>query len=130
MRCGRTPGGQTPAYDSAHGSDNHFGRLAGIRVQPQCVADHALIAADDRVAWIPQAFVAYAIRTDSGGPSSSMRFSTRMAMPTSVARRASVRDRSASPPWPSWLWIAAEHTASAISEENSSAIEASVRQGS
>src|SRR5208283_414736 len=36
---------------------------------------------------IPQAFVAYAIRTDSGRPSSSMRFSARTAMPTSVARR-------------------------------------------
>ncbi len=39
----------------------------------------------------------HAVRTYSGRPRSSMRFSTPTAMATSVARRRSVRERSASP---------------------------------
>jgi hypothetical protein len=46
---------------------------------------------------IPQAFVAYARRTDSGRPTSGRRFSARTAILTLLARRASVRNRSASP---------------------------------
>jgi hypothetical protein len=41
--------------------------------------------------------VAHTMRIDFGHPRSSMRFKTRTAMLTSVARRASVRERSASP---------------------------------
>jgi hypothetical protein len=45
----------------------------------------------------PTPVLAHAMRTDSGRPSSSMRFRARTAMATSVARPGSVRDRSASP---------------------------------
>jgi hypothetical protein len=58
----------------------------------------------DRVAlidWEPysahsMAFV-YVVRTDFGRPSSSMRFKALTAIAISVARRRSVRERSASP---------------------------------
>src|SRR4051812_36235422 len=45
----------------------------------------------------PTPFWAHAMRTDSGRPSSSMRFRTWTATSTSVARRSSVRERSPSP---------------------------------
>src|SRR5271157_740631 len=109
------------AMETPDAGNQDIRKFCGMREGEPCCIDRA----NDTV--IPISVVAHAIRTHSGRPSSSIRFSARTAMPTSVARRASVRDRSASPPWPSWLWIAAEHTASAISEENSLAIEASVR---
>jgi hypothetical protein len=45
----------------------------------------------------PVIVVSYAMRTDSGRPSFNMRFNAQAAISTSVDRRASVRDRSASP---------------------------------
>jgi len=45
----------------------------------------------------PLAIVSYAMRTDSGRPSSSIRFRMPTAMATSVACRPSVCDRNASP---------------------------------
>src|SRR3954469_17292371 len=48
-------------------------------------------------AMTPSSFWAHAMRTDSGRPSSSMRFRTWTATSISVARRSSVRERSPSP---------------------------------
>ena len=48
-------------------------------------------------AMTPTPFWAHAMRTDSGRPSSSMRFRTWTATSISVARRSSVRERSPSP---------------------------------
>src|SRR3954469_22143771 len=45
----------------------------------------------------PTPVPAHATRTDSGRPSSSIRFRARAAMATSVARPGSVRERNASP---------------------------------
>ncbi len=56
---------------------------------------------------VPNPALAHAMRTDSGRPSSSIRFRTWTAMATSVARRWSVRDRSASPITRLWRDIAA-----------------------
>jgi hypothetical protein len=45
----------------------------------------------------PDPVPAHARRTDSGRPSSSIRFRARTAMATSVARRQSIREQSPSP---------------------------------
>src|SRR3954452_16386984 len=64
----------------------------GFDMRRDCVAR---ISGTD--ALTPTPVRAHATRTDSGRPSSSIRFRARAAMATSVARPGSVRERNASP---------------------------------
>ena len=68
-----------------------IGGRAGDRLSPSLLhAKRPCCMNPARDTVIPQVFVAYAIRTDSGRSNSSMRFSARTAMPPSVARHASL----------------------------------------
>src|SRR5271165_4794316 len=79
------------ATETPDAGNRDIRKFCGMREGEPCCTDRA----NDTV--IPISVVAYAMRTDSGRPSSSIRFSARAAIATSVAWRASVCDRSASP---------------------------------
>jgi Transposase DDE domain len=67
-------------------------------VYAEVAARHQLVARVDGVgAWSPTRVPGHAMRTYSGRPRSSMRFSAPAAIATSVARRPSVCERSPSP---------------------------------
>jgi hypothetical protein len=74
-------------------------------LERESIESHVVDAASiSRVAWIsrkgaltPTPFWGHAMRTDSGRPSSNMRFRAWTATSTSITRRWSVRERSPSP---------------------------------
>ncbi len=95
--------GIQPAADRKRGFDHqqevHCPGWARRGASCRCAgARRQLVARVDGVgAWSPTRVPGHAMRTYSGRPRSSMRFSASAAMATSVARRPSVRERSPSP---------------------------------
>ena len=68
--------------------------LSALSAPPWCMDQRC---GRSTASWRPALFRAHAMRTYSGRPRSSMRFSASAAIATSVARRLSVCERSPSP---------------------------------